>query len=79
MAILILKSNYYTQGHKRLKGFYQLKIRHLEILGYKVRLIDSFTWKELIHFGEKISALINIIRCEEIYSELIRNLRKATK
>ncbi|GJQ65226.1 hypothetical protein Trydic_g7358 [Trypoxylus dichotomus] len=79
VAILIMKPNFYCRFHKQLKGFYQLKIRHLEILGYKVAVIDSSFWRKLDSFEEKLNYLINTVKSDEIYTRLIRTLREVKK
>ncbi|KAI4462510.1 fast leu-rich domain-containing [Holotrichia oblita] len=50
IAVLIMRKNFYSKIHKRLKGFYQLKIRHLEILGYKTIIMD---FGELLHTAKR--------------------------
>lgn len=45
-AILLLKPNCFTNCTKHLKGYFQLKQRHLEILGYNVVNISYDEWKK---------------------------------
>lgn len=71
-----MRRNFYSRIHKGLKGFYQLKIRHLEILGYKVILIRASAWRELISMEDKMNYLINTIKSDELYTNLIMSLQK---
>lgn len=47
LAILLLHGNYYTIYERRLKGYYRLKQRHLEILGYRVINLSDSLWNAM--------------------------------
>lgn len=61
IAVLLLKPGSYTKCHVNLKGQYQLKIRHLEILGYKIIPVNYFDWTSLPTGEEKLKFLMNAI------------------
>lgn len=56
-----MKQHSYTRFYKHLKGRYQLKIRHLEILGFEVRHINSNEWVNLLYARERLDFLRNLI------------------
>lgn len=61
VAILLLKPSAYTKINVQLKGRYQLKTRHLEILGYKVLPINLSEWNSLIYGEQKVEYISKLI------------------
>lgn len=61
LAILLTNSHFYTNFVKQIKGEYQLKQRHLEILGYRVFFLNFNEWNRLRDRKHKIEFLKNII------------------
>lgn len=57
-----MKPHSYTRFYKHLKGRYQLKSRHLEILGYDVRLINQNEWSNLLYACERLEFLRDLVR-----------------
>jgi hypothetical protein len=47
IAVLLLPTNAFTKNVRSLKGFYKLRTRHLEILGYRVVLVDPQHWNSM--------------------------------
>lgn len=45
----------------QLKGEHQLKQRHLEILGYKVLILNMDEWNNTVYSQEKIEYLIKLM------------------
>lgn len=70
MALILMKPHSYTRFYKHLKGRYQQKKRHLEILGYEVRQIDQNQWINLLYADERLDFLRNLIDLE-----VTRNLK----
>lgn len=46
LAFLLTNPNAYATINRNLKGYHQLKKRHLEILGYEVFLEEQSKWKD---------------------------------
>ncbi|KAF2905968.1 hypothetical protein ILUMI_00199 [Ignelater luminosus] len=61
VAILLLKPSAYTRINVQLKGKYQLKKRHLEILGYRVLPINVSEWDSLIYGEQKVEYINKLI------------------
>ncbi|XP_030763577.1 FAST kinase domain-containing protein 1, mitochondrial isoform X2 [Sitophilus oryzae] len=61
LAILVKYPRSYTRFSVQLKGQDELKNRHLEILGYKVKIIKWEEFKNLLYAGERIEFINNVI------------------
>ena len=47
VAILVLTDQAYSKHVRRLRGFARQKVRHLEMLGYRVILVDPQQWNSM--------------------------------
>ncbi|KAB0797302.1 hypothetical protein PPYR_08296 [Photinus pyralis] len=61
IALLLMKENAYTNLMVQLKGYQQLKKRHLEILGYRVASVNIKKWNSLLYGAERLEFLNNLI------------------
>ncbi|XP_060531544.1 FAST kinase domain-containing protein 1, mitochondrial [Cylas formicarius] len=62
LGILLVNDSYYTRFYTHLKGRYQMMIRHLEILGYKVKVVRYNEWINLLYASERIEFVTNVVR-----------------
>lgn len=58
---MLLRQQSFTRFCVNLRGKYQLKIRHLEILGYEVAVINFNEWVNLIHGEERLEYISKVI------------------
>lgn len=56
-----MKPHAYTRFYIHLKGKYQLKNKHLELLGYEVCPIKLNEWNNLLYAGERLEFLRKLI------------------
>ncbi|KAF5301434.1 hypothetical protein FQA39_LY02163 [Lamprigera yunnana] len=61
VAILVLNESCYTEIEVQLKGQQQLKKRHLELLGYKVVIVNPHKWKLIFYGEDKLTYLRDLI------------------
>ncbi|CAG9857060.1 unnamed protein product [Phyllotreta striolata] len=61
VAILILKQHAFTRFYSHLRGTYQMKIKHLEMMNYNVSVVKFCDWANLLYTSEKLEFLNNLI------------------
>ncbi|KAH1026677.1 FAST kinase domain-containing protein 1, mitochondrial isoform X1 [Dendroctonus ponderosae] len=60
-AILIKPMNAFTRLYVRLKGEHALQNRHLEMLGYKVKIIRWSEWENLLYAKERVDYIEQLV------------------
>nr|XP_022900923.1 FAST kinase domain-containing protein 1, mitochondrial isoform X1 [Onthophagus taurus] len=66
VAIFILQPRAYTKGVVQFRGSAQMKIRHLEMLGYKVAIVNLNEWKALIYGEERLEYLNDVLGVKDV-------------
>ncbi|KAJ8944774.1 hypothetical protein NQ318_003642 [Aromia moschata] len=61
VALLLMRQYGFTRFYTHLKGKYQLKKRHLEMLGYTVSVIKFNEWINLLYAEERFEYLSKMI------------------
>ncbi|XP_056644212.1 FAST kinase domain-containing protein 1, mitochondrial isoform X2 [Diorhabda sublineata] len=61
MALLLVRNYAFTRLYIHLRGTYQMKIRHLEIMGYNVSIMKFDEWTNLLYSSERIEYLKKLI------------------
>ncbi|KAJ8982983.1 hypothetical protein NQ317_001423 [Molorchus minor] len=61
LALLLVRQHSFTRFYTHLKGKYQLKRRHLEMLGYGVVIIKFNEWINLLYAEERLEFVSNKI------------------
>nr|XP_023011925.1 FAST kinase domain-containing protein 1, mitochondrial isoform X2 [Leptinotarsa decemlineata] len=61
VAVLLVHQKAFTRFYVHLKGEYQMKKRHLEILGYEVAVLKYHDWSNLLYSSERIDYLKDLI------------------
>nr|XP_008192822.1 PREDICTED: FAST kinase domain-containing protein 1 isoform X1 [Tribolium castaneum] len=75
LALLLLPEFACTKIVTRLKGPFQMKKRHLEILGYKVIFVKSSDWIELYYAEDRVDFLKQLIWPNCNTTNLNKNVR----
>lgn len=70
LALLLLPEFAYTKIVTQLKGNFQMKKRHLEILGYKVIFLKCSDWIGLYYAEERLDFLRQLIWPNECKHEI---------
>ncbi|CAH1124143.1 unnamed protein product [Ceutorhynchus assimilis] len=61
VAILLIGDSAFTRFYNRLKGKQAMKNRHLEILGYKVKMVAKNEWNNLLYARERIDYVKQLV------------------
>ncbi|CAG9835779.1 unnamed protein product [Diabrotica balteata] len=61
VALLLVHQYAFTRFYSHLRGTYQMKIRHLEIMGYSVSIMKIDEWTNLLYASERIEYLKKLI------------------
>ncbi|KAG5885899.1 hypothetical protein JTB14_012146 [Gonioctena quinquepunctata] len=61
MALLLIHQHAFTRFYTHLKGKYQMKKKHLEMLGYGVSILNANEWSNLLYSSERVDYLTDLI------------------
>ncbi|CAG9819769.1 unnamed protein product [Phaedon cochleariae] len=75
IALILTRKYTYTRFYAHLKGKYQMKKRHLEILGYTVSILNVNEWINLLYSVERLEYLNTLICPEKVETVRVKTGR----